>query len=128
MTARLAYKDPGTTENPTSPTSANWITLTRYRVDYVRADGRNTPGVDVPYPIDGGMTFTTVDIGSAEFTLVRAQAKLEPPLMNLRGLGGDVVISTVAEITFFGHDQTGTAITATGTIGINFADWADPST
>ena len=83
VTARLAYKDPGTTENPTSPISVSWITLTRYRVVYVRADGKNTPGADVPYPFDGGITFTTVDIGFSEFTLVRAHAKLEPSLMNL---------------------------------------------
>ena len=127
VTTRLAFKDPGTAETPTSPTTANWITVTRYRVVYVRADGRNTPGVDVPYPFDGGVTFTTLSgIQSAEFTLVRGQAKLESPLIELTGLGGQIVISTIAEITFFGQDQAGTAVSATGTIGINFADWADP--
>ena len=69
-----------------------------------------------------------MDIGFSEFTLVRAHAKLEPSLMNLWLLGGDVAISTIVEIIFFGHDQTGTGIRASGTIGINFADWADPTT
>ena len=41
---------------PTRPTTPiNAITLTRYRVDFRRTDGRNTPGVDVPYGFDGGL-------------------------------------------------------------------------
>ena len=126
VTTRLAFKSPGTSENPASPTSANWVTITGYRVVYRRTDGRNTPGVDVPFPFEGGMTMTTIGIGSGEFTLVRAQAKLEPPLIALRGAGGAVALSVIAEITFFGHDQTGAAISADGTIGINFADFGDP--
>ena len=125
VTTRLAFKSPGTSENPASPTSANWITVTGYRVVYRRTDGRNQAGVDVPYPFEGGMTMTTLDISSAEFTLVRAQAKLESPLIELRFLGGAVAISVIAEITFFGHDQTGAAISSVGTIGINFADFGD---
>jgi hypothetical protein len=122
---RLAFNDPGTPTNPSSPTSANWITVDRYRVEFIRGDGRNTPGVDVPHPFDGGVTFTVLDIGSATFTLVRGQAKLEPPLLALRGTGGAVVISTIAEITFFGHDQTGSEVIARGRVSVNFADWGD---
>ncbi len=54
VTMSLAMKDPALT----SPTSANFITLSRYRVRYIRSDGRNTPGVDVPYGFDGGLTMT----------------------------------------------------------------------
>lgn len=128
VSTRLAFKSPGTSENPASPTSANWVTVTGYRVVYTRTDGRDEAGVDVPYPFEGGMTMTTVDIATAEFTLVRAQAKLEQPLISLRNGGGAVRLSVVAEITFFGHDQTGAAVSALGTIGINFADWPDPGT
>ena len=123
VTTRLAFKAPGTSEAPSSPTSANWVTITGYRVVYRRTDGRATPGVDVPYPFEGGMTMTTIDIGTAEFTLVRAQAKLESPLLELRNLGGALALSVIAEITFYGHDQTGAEISAVGTIGINFADF-----
>src|SRR5947207_2030919 len=35
-----------------APSTNNQVTITRYRVVYKRADGRNTPGVDVPYPFD----------------------------------------------------------------------------
>ena len=126
VTTRLAFKVPGTSENPTAPTSANWVTVTGYRVEYVRTDGRSEQGRDVPYTFAGGMTFTTTDISGGEFTLVRAQAKLEQPLISLRNLGGAVTISVIAKVTFYGHDQTGAAVSADGTIGINFADFADP--
>ena len=125
VTTRLAFKAPGTSENPASPTSANWITITGYRVVYRRSDGRDTPGVDVPFPFEGGMTMTTIDIGTAEFTLVRAQAKLEEPLISLVSGGGAIVLSVVAGVTFFGHDQTGAAISSEGTIGVNFADFGE---
>jgi hypothetical protein len=46
VTLRLAMKD---VSNPTGPTTNNQITINRYRVEYRRTDGRNAPGVDVPY-------------------------------------------------------------------------------
>lgn len=114
--------------NPNTPTDNNRITVNRYRVVYRRSDGRETPGVDVPYAFDGAITFTVVPGGTAAmgFSLVRAQAKLESPLMNLRGLGGSVAISTIADVTFYGHDQAGRETYVTGKISVNFADWADP--
>ena len=126
-TFRLALKDPGMPTEPITPTTQNFITLTRYHVQYVRADGRNTPGVDVPYPFDGAMTITVRNIViDGTFTLVRVQAKLEPPLKALAGSGGAIVISTIAEVTFYGTDQTGNPVSVMGRIGVNFADWADP--
>ena len=126
VTTRLALKDPGPAESPASPTTSNAVTVTRYRVEYRRTDGRMIPGVDVPYPFDGGMTFTTATgIQNGEFVLVRASAKLEAPLSSLRSGGGAIIINAVADVTFFGHDQTGAEVTAAGTIGINFSDWTD---
>jgi len=120
---RLAMKD----VTATSPTSTNAITVTRFRVVFRRADGRNTPGVDVPYPFDGGMTITVGGSTAVEgdFSIVRAQAKLEAPLIAMAGLGGSIVISTLADVTFYGHDQAGNEVSVTGTISVNFADWAD---
>ena len=123
VTFRLGLKD------PLAPTSTNnFITVNRYQVRYFRSDGRNTPGVDVPFPFDGAMTVTVGTDGTidAAFLLVRIQAKLESPLFALRNQGGAKVISTIAEVTFFGQDQTGRAATATGRISIDFADFADP--
>jgi len=37
------------------------------------------------------------------------------------------VISTIAQITLYGRDQAGNDVSVTGTMSVNFADWADPS-
>ena len=123
----LALKDPGTSASPAQPTSANFITVNRYRVDFVRSDGRNTPGVDVPYGFDGGMTVTVSGSGvRAPLTLVRIQAKQEAPLAALRNGGPALAISTIARVTFYGEDQAGREVKVTGNIGVNFANWGDP--
>jgi hypothetical protein len=125
VTLRMAMKDP---TSAVGPTDTNTITIERYHVDYVRSDGRNTQGVDVPYSFDGAVT-GNVDAGgtSLVFVLVRAQAKMEAPLMALRLGGGASIISTIAQVTFYGHDQAGNAVSVTGTLSINFSDWADPA-
>ena len=46
--------------------------------------------------------------------------------MQLRGLGGSVLISTIADVTFYGRDQAGRDSSVTGQISVNFADWGDP--
>jgi len=111
-------------------TTLNSVTLTRYRVTFRRTDGRNTPGVDVPYGFDGALNGTLNADGSQlglGFEIVRHQAKLEPPLKNMVGLGGLGLISTIAEITIWGHDQNGNELTATGSIDVHFADFGDPA-
>ena len=120
---QLGLKDAGPPGNPNQPTTNNAITVNRYRVQFIRADGRNTPGVDVPYPFDGAFTVTVLDGASASFTIVRHQAKREAPLSALRD-GGH--ISTIAEVTFFGHDQTGREVSATAQISVNFGNFGDP--
>lgn len=127
VTLRLGMKDPGTTDSPTVPSPTNEITVSRYHVTYTRADGRNTAGVDVPYAFDGAATGTVTSSGTTlTFVLVRGQAKLEAPLKALAGLGGSVMISTIAQVTFYGRDQAGNDVSVTGLISVNFADWADP--
>jgi hypothetical protein len=122
----LILKDPGTADLPTRPAPANLVTISRYRVHFVRADGRSSPGVDVPYAFDGAVTFTVgPEGGVGRFVLVRAQSKLEPPLIMLRESGGSVALSTLAEVTFYGRDQAGHELNVVGLIGVNFADWAD---
>ncbi|MCC7007567.1 MAG: hypothetical protein IT184_02010 [Acidobacteria bacterium] len=125
---RLALKDPGATDSPTTPSTTNFITVRRYHVRFVRSErDRNTQGVHVPYEFDGAMTVTVDGTGAAgTFVLVRAQAKLEAPLIALRHQGGAVAISTIAEVTFYGEDQAGREVSVVGQISVNFADWADP--
>jgi hypothetical protein len=124
VTVALGLKDPGSKTSPSVPSSANYITVTRYHVKYIRTDGRNVQGVDVPYEFDGGATGTVVDKGTEiALTLVRVQAKLESPLKALVGQGGQVAITTVAEITLYGKDQAGRDVSVKGSITINFADF-----
>jgi hypothetical protein len=120
----LAMKDPGGTESPTKPTAANYVTISQYHVRFIRADGRNTPGVDVPYGFDGGMTLTVGPTEvSGSFNLVRNIAKSEAPLRALAA--SRLVISTIAEVTFYGHDQTGREVSATANISVDFANFGD---
>ncbi len=112
-------------ETPTTPLQS--VTITRYRVNFRRADGRNTPGVDVPFSFDGAVTATIPVENEADivFDIVRHANKAEPPLRNLRGIGGQLLISTVAEITFFGRDQNGNELTVTGMMDVTFGDFPD---
>jgi hypothetical protein len=111
--------------SPTTPIQS--VTITRYRVTFRRADGRNTPGVDVPFGFDGAVTVTLNVASTAEvtFDLVRHANKAEPPLRQLRGLGGQLVIATVAEIQFFGRDQNGNEVTVVGMMDVTFGDFPD---
>jgi hypothetical protein len=122
VTFTLAMKDPTSGVNPTP---ANFITIDRYNVRYFRADGRNTPGVDVPYPFDGAITVTITGGGSAGFTLVRLAAKAEAPLAALAR--NFTVISTIAEVTFFGRDGTGREVTVSARMGVDFGNFGDPN-
>jgi len=121
-TIQVALKDPQASD----PTPINSITLTQYHVEYVRSDGHNVQGVDVPFAFDGGVTQTVAagSTGQVPFTLVRIQAKLEAPLAALAGHRGQEVISTIAHVTFYGQDQNGRAVSVTGNIEVDFADWA----
>ncbi|MGE3705902.1 MAG: hypothetical protein AB7I13_11550 [Vicinamibacterales bacterium] len=111
--------------NPTGPTTNNAVTLSRYRVTYRRGDGRNTPGVDVPYPFDGAATVTIPGGGSGtiSFEIVRHIAKEESPLVQLAS--SDKIISTIADITFYGQDQVGNDISVTGSMLIDFGNFGD---
>ncbi|HVZ19630.1 MAG TPA: hypothetical protein VG871_01135 [Vicinamibacterales bacterium] len=113
---------PGTT--PAASTN-NQVTITRVHVSYRRTDGRNQEGVDVPYGFDSASTATvtgstTVTMG---FPLVRSQAKEEAPLIELRDNG--LEISAIADVTFYGQDVVGNAISVTGSISVDFANFGD---
>jgi hypothetical protein len=106
------------------PSPVNSITITQYHVEYIRSDGRNVQGVDVPFAFSSGVTTTVSGAATVSFTLVRAQAKHEAPLRALAGHGGAQHINTVARVTFYGRDQTGREVSVTGNIEVSFADWA----
>jgi hypothetical protein len=120
----LGLKDPGPTGSA-APTAVQAITVDRYHVKFVRADGRNAQGVDVPYEFDGAFTVTVSGTGQAQsgFTIVRHDAKREAPLGALRS--NNVIISTIAEITFYGRDQTGHEVAVTANASVDFGNFAD---
>jgi hypothetical protein len=122
---RLSPKDIGSPTAPATPSSNNEVTITQVHVSYRRTDGRNTPGVDVPFGFDTAATGTVPASGTATigFTLVRNTAKQESPLVQLKTNG--VIISTIADVTLFGRDQVGNDISATGSIGIDFGNFGD---
>jgi hypothetical protein len=122
---RVVPKDVGTAVAAPSPSTNNEVTISRYHVNYRRSDGRNTPGVDVPYPWDGAVT-GTIQIGGSltlTFELVRHSAKLEAPLADLAN--NITIINTIGEVTFYGQDRVGNAISVAGTIQIDFANFGD---
>jgi hypothetical protein len=120
------------------------VYLVRYEVRFLRSDGHNTEGVDVPYSISGPLGNTRILVPSlkgstdttANFTLVRHQAKLEPPLRNLANsptstqagtspeISGPGVITTIAEVTVYAQTANGKgALTAKGQIQVTFGDF-----
>ena len=126
VTLRLVPKDTAAATGPAAPSGTHFASVDRYRVRYVRSDGRNTPGIDVPHAWDSALGVTaSLAAETVEIVLVRASAKLDPPLITLREGGGDVVINAMAHVTFYGRDHGGARIEAAGAIGIEFADWSD---
>ena len=126
VTMSLMLKDPGPPDTPTTPTAVNAVTFTRYRVTYTRTDGRNTPGVDVPYAFDSAVTVSATpgESVTAGFEIVRNTAKEEAPLRALVTL--PTLIGTIAEVTFYGKDRAGHDVSASGSIGITFGNFGDP--
>lgn len=108
-----------------SPTTNNQVTISRYHVAFRRADGRNTEGVDVPYAFDGAATQTIAAnaTGTITFEIVRHVAKEEPPLAQL--VSNPAIISTIADVTFFGRDLVGNDISVTGSMLIEFGNFGD---
>jgi hypothetical protein len=119
-TISLAMKDVTVT-----PTTNNAVTITSYSVSYRRNDGRNAPGVDVPFPFSGAVTVTVQPGSSATiaFEIVRHVAKLESPLVQLAT--NPDIITTIADVIFYGKDLVGNDISVTGSIQIDFGNFGD---
>ena len=117
---------PGSGAGP-SGSFLNDIIVNRYRVDYFRPNGRNTPGVDVPYGIDGTMNVRVPLNGTAtgNIIVVRHEAKKEPPLAELTSGQSEGVMTVQAEIKFYGQDLAGHTVTATGWLEIHFANFGE---
>ncbi|MBF8301342.1 MAG: hypothetical protein HW394_1712 [Acidobacteria bacterium] len=123
----VILKDPGASGALATPSSLNAVTITRYTVTYKRSGGptgQNIPGVDVPHPIDGALTLTIPAGGTGKgfFELVRHTAKREAPLAAVGN--GTIVLTMIADVTFYGRDQAGNAVSATGNVQIIFGNFS----
>lgn len=127
VTMRMVLKDQGMPGFTNVPGPLNRVTITRYRVSFRRSDGRNTPGLDVPFPFESAVTFSIPPEGTSQavFELVRHTSKAEAPLSGLAG--SLVILATIADVTFSGRDQAGNEVSVTGSMGVLFGDFADPS-
>ena len=107
--------------------ATNDVVFERYRVTYNRADGRNVPGVDVPFPFDGVSSFRVALDGtevSRAFIVVRHQAKNESPLREISQNSAGI-LSVLARMDFFGRDGAGRQIQASAFLSITFADFGN---
>jgi hypothetical protein len=127
VTLRISLKDIGPGTSTLTPSTNNEVTINRIHVEYVRADGRNTPGVDVPWPFDTSATGTVPANGTVAvpFELVRHVAKEESPLIQL--VSDASVINTIAHVTIYGQDQAGNVISVTASMGVEFGNFGDSS-
>jgi hypothetical protein len=112
-------------KNPSipAPGAFNDVVVERYQIRYVRSDGHNAEGVDVPFSISGGLStlIPAGGTGSVSFTVVRHQAKFEPPLVNIGSAGG--LLTMFAQIDLFGRTTSGQAVGARATLEIAFGDF-----
>jgi hypothetical protein len=107
-----------------APTPNNDVTINRYRVEYRRPDGHNTPGTDVPNPFDGvtAALIPAGGTGAVSFEIIRLVATKESPLAQIATNPSTVSISTIADVTFYGVDNVGNDVSATGSMVINFGN------
>jgi hypothetical protein len=123
MTAQMLDPDPVTGVSPYAD-----VQLEKYQVTFTRADGRNVPGTDVPYPFEGDLT-ALIRVGaqtSVSFVIVRESAKMEPPLLDiLQDSTRAENFTAIATVNFFGHDLSGKAVKATASISITFANYGN---
>lgn len=108
------------------------VVVDQIDIEFMRTDGRNVEGVDVPYrftqPVN--MLVPVDEMMDIPFVLIRHVAKLEAPLFALREITSQgVVLQLVAKVTLHGKDLGGHRVApVSGLVSVwcaNFADQAD---
>jgi hypothetical protein len=110
--------------SPVGTSAAERVTVSRYEIRYRRSDGRAQEGLDVPYTVSGNLAFSLDPNSSGVLTirLVRHAAKIVPPLSNITGLE---IVTMFADVTLFGETEARQGVSGTGSVQIDFADYAD---
>lgn len=125
------------TYNPTADSPQHDITyymnvvVDQIDVEFMRTDGRNVEGVDVPYRFTQPMSQLvevdeTVEI---PFVLIRHVAKLEAPLVALRDITSQAfILQLVAKVTIHGKDLGGHRVApVTQYMSVWCANFDDPA-
>lgn len=123
------------TYNPLEDSEAHDITfymnviVDQIDVEFMRTDGRNVQGVDVPYSFTQPMNMLVPVDESVEipFILIRHVAKLEPPLFALNQVPNQgKVLQLVAKVTVHGKDLGGHRVApVSGYLNVWCANFAD---
>lgn len=123
------------TYNPTADSDEHDITyymnvvVDQIDVEFMRTDGKNVEGVDVPYRFTQPMNMlVAVDkTVSIPFVLIRHAAKMDAPLINLRDVPSEeFVLQLVAKVTVHGKDLGGHRVAPViGYLTVWCADFAD---
>jgi hypothetical protein len=125
-TVQVALAVRAKNQNEVDITIPQHVLVQQYEVRYLRTDGRANEGVDVPYRYAGPLAFevdvATSGASSVPVQVVRRQAKIEPPLSNITGYQ---IVSMIAEITISGQTVAGEAVSGSGRMQIDFADFGD---
>lgn len=94
------------------------VILSRYRVSWIRDDGKAQQGLDVPYAFEGMLDAVVgpSDVASLRLILVRAIALTEPPFVQFAGGSETLDMRGILNVTLSGRDQSGTPFSVTGAI------------
>jgi hypothetical protein len=118
--------------NVTVGSTVQDVVVNRYEVSYSRSDGRATQGVDVPYSISGTLAVTVPAASSGTTSMfievVRRQAKLEPPMIELVPSGQALIVTMFAKVTLYGTTLAGENVTASATLQVDMANFGDTDT
>lgn len=130
--ATVAVANRAKNPNAAVPQVAQAIIVNRYEVSYYRSDGRANQGVDVPYSISGALA-ASVDAATSgtvniPIEVVRRQAKLEPPLIQLFPSGQALIVTMFAKITLYGQTIAGENVSASASMQIDMANFGDELT
>lgn len=123
------------TYNPTEDSPEHDITyymnviVDQIDVQFMRTDGKNVEGVDVPYHFSQPMNMLVAvdDMVDIPFVLIRHAAKMETPLIELREVPSEeFVLQLVAKVTLHGKDLGGHRVApVSGYLSVWCANFAD---
>ena len=122
--ARAGHKE----SDPLGPSPANFITIDRYHMSGISEPTDTTSKASTCRTRFDSAMLRAGDGGpSRRHSASRSCGTGEGGSAAQRARGTILLIlPTIAEVTFYGHDQTGRAVGVMGRIGISFADFADP--